>query len=265
MAADGTFTCYIGEDDRETIASHVCAFSIARRTKSKIKFHYINHRDMRKRGLFQRPWLIDGPTGQYQDLLDGRPFSTQFSHTRFLVPELNKFQGWALFMDCDMIFQSDVKKLFSMINGFKAIMCVQHKHVVDQKIGKMDDRQQLNYHRKNWSSFVLWNCEHPMNAKLNKEKINYMKGSDLHAFSWLKDEHIGELPFSYNYISGVTPAVALHGNKPKEIDVIHYTEGGPWFPNCRHVPYADKWDEEYRLWVDAGSPTYDAVTIEAAI
>lgn len=265
MATNEAFNVFVGYDDRESIASDVCAFSIAKRTKSKVKFHYIKHRDLRKRGLFQRPWLIDGPTGQYRDLLDDRPFSTQFSHTRFLVPELNRFMGWALFMDSDMIFQSDIKKLFDMRDQKKAVMCVKHNHSVDQKIAKMDDRQQLNYHRKNWSSFTLWNCSHPMNAKINKEKINYMKGSDLHAFSWLKEEDIGSLPFSYNYISGVSPSAILMKGYDLNIECIHYTEGGPWFPNCRHVPLADKWDEEYRAWMDAGSPNYDGVTIEAAL
>jgi len=234
----------------------------------------LKHRELRKAGLFQRPWLIEGSTGQYRDLLDGRPFSTQFSHTRFLIPELMKYNGTALFMDCDMIFLSDIKKLFNSMDQSKAVMCVKHNHVVQGQIQKMDDRPQLNYFRKNWSSFVMWNCSHPRNKQLTREKVNYMRGAELHAFVWLKEDDIGSIPYTYNFISGVSPQiytdeaklisskVPFDGAKQEKIDVIHYTEGGPWFDNCRHVPYADLWDEEYRMWVEAGSPTYDGIVVE---
>ena len=29
--------------------------------------------------------------------------STDFSFTRFLVPQLMNFDGWAIFMDCDIV------------------------------------------------------------------------------------------------------------------------------------------------------------------
>lgn len=176
-------------------------------------------------------------------MVDGRPFSTEFSHTRFLVPALNNFKGWALFADADMLFLSDISELFKLTKNKYAVMVVQHNQLVKENQPKMDGRLQLNYFRKNWSSFVLWNCEHPANKKLTKEYISFAKGSDLHSFSWLKDEEIGSLPFTYNYISGVSPKMPPEsGGRP---DVIHYTEGGPWFPEYRNCPYSDLWLEEY--------------------
>ena len=141
---------------------------------------------MRRLGYFFRPWLIDGPTGEFQDLIDGKGFSTEFSHTRFLIPELMGFNGWALFMDADMIFLSDINKLFELRDDRYAVMCVKHNHIPSEEI-KMDGRVQQRYHRKNWSSFVLWNCGHPSNKILTKERINYMPGKDMHTFSWLDD------------------------------------------------------------------------------
>ena len=38
--------------------------------------------------------------------------STAFSFTRFLIPHLMNYQGWALFMDCDMLCRSDIKALW---------------------------------------------------------------------------------------------------------------------------------------------------------
>lgn len=149
-------------------------------------------------------------------------------------------------MDSDMIFLSDIDKLLPFLDETKAVMCVKHQQVVKPGSVKMDGREQQSYHRKNWSSFVIWNCAHPMNKQLTSDRVNTMKGSDLHAFSWLPDSLIGELPITYNYISGVSPKLPPEsGYRP---DVVHYTEGGPWFENCRDVPYAAMWMEAYEEW-----------------
>lgn len=242
MSTSKTLHVFIGYDGREAICTDVAAYSIRHRTSADIKFHFLKHRDLRKAGYFARPWLVDGATGEFLDLIDSRKFSTEFSHTRFLVPELMGFKGWALFMDADMIFLSDIENLFSFCDDKFAAMCVKHNHIPTEKI-KMDGREQLKYFRKNWSSFVLWNCSHPANRGLTKERVNFMKGSDLHSFSWLTDNLIGALPFSYNYISGVSPKMPPEsGGRP---DVIHFTDGGPWFSECQDVPYAGMWVDEY--------------------
>lgn len=176
------------------------------------------------------------------DLIDSKKFSTEFSHTRFLVPSLMDYNGWALFIDADMLFLCDVEKLFALCDDRFAAMVVKHNHFPVDGF-KMDGREQLRYHRKNWSSFVLWNCGHEANKELTKERVNFMTGRDLHAFSWLEDSLIGALPYSYNYISGVSPKLPPErGGRP---DVVHYTDGGPWFENCKDVPYAEWWVEEY--------------------
>ena len=234
---------FIGHDGREAVASEVAAHSIVNRTDSDVRIIFLKHRELRKDGYFARPWLVDGPTGNFSDLIDGRPFSTEFSHTRFLVPALMGYKGWALFLDADMIFLSDVEDLFKLCNNKYAAMVVKHNHVVKSGSIKMDNREQLAYNRKNWSSFVLWNCGHPANKTLTPEKVNFMKGSDLHNFTWLTDSQIGSLPFTYNYISGVSPPLTEAKNHLP--DVIHYTEGGPWFENCQDVPYAKLWLDEY--------------------
>lgn len=245
MATDTILPIYIGWDSREAVCSDVAAHSIKKRTNENVQFHFLKHRELRKAGKFARPWLVEGPTGDFMDMIDGRPFSTEFSHTRFLVPMLMNFNGWALFMDSDMIFLSDIKKLFALCDDKYAVMCVKHNHIPDNKL-KMDGREQLRYHRKNWSSFVLWNCGHEANKALTEEKVNFMKGGDLHAFSWLSNSQIGELPIGYNYISGTSAKLPPErGGMPY---VIHYTEGGPWFEKCRDVPYAGLWTDEYEDW-----------------
>lgn len=250
MATDRALHCFIGYDSREAVCSDVAAHSILKRTKSPVSINYLKHRELRKAGLFVRPWQVDATTGNWRDQIDGKPFSTEFSHTRFLVPKLMEYRGWALFFDADMIFLSDIEKLFALRDESKAVMVVKHQQHVVKEYTKMDGREQLRYHRKNWSSFILWNCGHPLNRQITPEKVSFMPGLDLHTFSWLPDSAIGELPFGYNYISGVSPKLpAEAGNRP---DVIHYTDGGPWFESCRDVPFSQFWMNEYSDWQNTG-------------
>lgn len=237
------FQVFVGWDSREQVASEVAAHSIRKRTHSPVNIQFLKHRELREKGLFRRKWSLDADTGNFRDDNDGKPFSTEFSHTRFLVPSLMNFKGWALFIDADMIFLSDIAKLFALSDDRFAAMCVKHKHDVTHDAVKMDDRPQHSYYRKNWSSFVLWNCSHPANQVLTKEYVNYATGTDLHSFSWLHEALIGSLPITYNYISGVSPKLPPEaGGRPS---VVHYTDGGPWFENCRDVPYAQYWLDEY--------------------
>lgn len=228
---------YIGWDAREDVAYKVCKHSILRRTRIDANVMALKHTELREQGVFRRPWLTEATTGQRIDLIDGRPFSTEFSHTRFLVPYMNDYKGWSLFMDCDMIFQSNIRDLFAKADDKYAVMVVKHTHKPTEK-KKMDGQVQTQYYRKNWSSFILWNCAHPANKYLTPERVSFMLGSDLHAFDWLEEKDIGHLGFEYNWIEGVSPAIS-------EPAVIHYTLGGPWFESCQDVMYADKWMEEY--------------------
>lgn len=242
MESNRVLSIYIGYDSREAVCSDVLKHSISKRTNSPLKIEYLKHRDLRAKGLFKRKWSVDALTGEWIDDNDTKKFSTEFSHTRFLVPALMEYKGWALFCDSDMIFLSDIQKLFNHADDKYALMCVKHQHKPKPGAVKMDGRQQLSYNRKNWSSFVLFNCSHPSNKKLTPAEVGFMTGGDLHAFTWLKDYEIGELPFDYNYIPGVSPRRGMTDGMPA---VIHYTDGGPWFEECQDVAYAGTWLEEY--------------------
>ena len=54
------------------------------------------------------------------------------------------FKGWALFIDCDIVFLEDVNNLFSLADDRYAVMCV--KHEFNPKPGlKMDGQGQTVY------------------------------------------------------------------------------------------------------------------------
>lgn len=237
---------YIGWDSREDVAYQVCRHSIFRKAKGvEINVKPLKHKELRKQGVFYRPWLTHPYDGNRYDMVDLKPFSTEFSHTRFLVPHLNNYKGWALFLDCDMVFTANIKKIFDLTDNKYACMVVKHRQNPTEEI-KMDGEPQSKYYRKNWSSFVLWNCEHPKNKNVTVEYVNKTSGADLHAFTWLHDNDIGVLPPQYNWIEGLSPKLSERADwRP---DVIHYTLGGPWFPDCQDVAYAELWTDEYERW-----------------
>ena len=214
---------FVGWDSREDIAYQVCKHSIVSRQPDATVIP-LKQNDLRASNLYWRD-------------LD-KLASTEFTFTRFLIPELMNFKGWALFMDCDMILTTDIKELFDQADDKYAVMCVQHDYTPREGV-KMDGQQQTVYPRKNWSSVMLINCGHPSNRALNKELVNdpNVTGAYLHRFSWLKDEEIGELDHTWNYLVGVYSDI----NKPK---LIHYTEGGPWFENYRTCEFHQEWKNE---------------------
>jgi len=218
---------YVGWDSREDIAYQVCEHSILRRTyKEFTKVIPLKQPDLRERKLYWRD-------------LD-KLASTEFTFTRFLVPYLNDYTGIAVFCDSDMVFLTDAAELFR--NGFndpdKAVWVVKHDYNPPEGV-KMDGQLQLPYPRKNWSSFIVWNCSHPKNAQLDLNTINSASGSFLHRFEWLEDKDIGELSPEWNWLVG-------HYKEPVDgtPKVLHYTEGGPWFENMRHCEYNYVWKRE---------------------
>lgn len=250
---------FIGYDQREKTAYDVCKKSIEHGTHNKVSIIPLCHKQLRRQNWFCRPWMTNAYNGNMTDLIDGKPFSTEFSHTRFLVPALMKYKGWALFMDSDMVFDSNIKELFALCDDKYAVMCVKHNHKPDDGL-KMDGVPQTQYYRKNWSSFILFNCGHHANKRLTPELVNTKSGGWLHSFSWLEDLHIGDIPKTYNWIESVSPANVI----PK---VIHYTDGGPWFDGYKDVAHADVWWKYYKRWLDAGEyePIKETVNVDYGV
>jgi len=217
-------SCFIGYDSKEDIAYRVCKHSLNKRSSIKIKIYSLKLDELIAKKMYFR--TID-PLA-----------STQFTYSRFLVPALMNFKGWALFCDCDFIFLEDISKLLNGIDYSKAVYCVQHNYTPKEK-HKMDGQKQTIYPRKNWSSFILFNCEHPKNKVLTPELVNKETGAFLHQFKWLDNDEIGSLDERWNWLEGWTSA----SNKEKPY-AIHYTRGGPWFSEWQDVEFAKEWLDE---------------------
>jgi lipopolysaccharide biosynthesis glycosyltransferase len=214
---------FIGYDHREAIAYHVCANSIIRQSSKPISLVPLALRNLQ----------------DYEEKhTDG---SNQFIYSRFLVPHLMEYKGWAIFMDGDMLVRDDIVKLWEMRDDTKAVQVVKHNYktkLSEKYLGSKNE----DYPRKNWSSVILWNCGHPANAAVTPEFVQNATGSQVHRFTWLTDDLIGELPIEWNWLPDEFGANL-------DAKLIHYTLGTPCFHDFATTPMADEWHRE-RIYVD---------------
>lgn len=210
---------YVGYDPREGAAYHVFSQSV------------LNHAT---EPFCVIPLALPLLKGYTETHTDG---SNAFIYSRFLVPHMQGYQGWAIFCDGDMLCREDIAKLWAMRDESKAVMVVKHNYSSKHNtkyIGTGLETINASYPRKNWSSVMLWNCGHPSNQVLTPEYVMAATGRKLHRFEHLKDEEIGELPIEWNWL-----AVEFEPNPDAKL--VHYTLGVPSMPHYKESDHADEW------------------------
>lgn len=224
---------YLGFDAREEVAWQVARSSLRRRATIPVETIPVDRGRLEKSGLFFRRFEKRGHV--LWDIPSDAPMSTEFANARFMVPLLAQ-SGWVAFLDCDVLVLTDIAELFSLADNRYAVMCVKHG---EEKWGetKMDNQPQTQYPCKNWSSVMLFNCDHPANNRLTVRDVQERPGRDLHRFFWLEPDEIGSLPAEWNWLVGVQP-------KPKEPKIAHYTLGGPWIYGWIYTEHDDLWLSE---------------------
>lgn len=216
LAQPPVLDIFIGYDRQEVVAYHVLAQSLLERSSRPVRLTPVNLGNLG--GLFAR----DAVATQ----------STEFSFSRFLTPYLSGYDGWSLFMDCDMLARADVAELFALADDRYAVMVAQHDYVPRDEV-KFLDHVQTRYAKKNWSSVMLLN-----NARcraLTPDYVNTASGLQLHQFHWLESEdQIGALPLEWNWLVG-------EYDFSPDAKIAHFTRGGPYFEAYANCDYADEW------------------------
>ena len=233
---------FIGYDSREDMAYKVAAHSVKRHCSVPCVVTPLKIDSLKAAGKYWRTHRVEGQ--QRIDMADGKPFSTDFSFSRFLVPHLAQRHGVqerVVFVDCDFLFLHDIQKLMETTDPEVAVSVVKHQFRPSETI-KMDGQVQQQYQRKLWSSLMVLNPLHPDCRKLDLEAVNTQKGSWLHGFEWT--DSIGEIDETWNWLPKHSPTTRYSYEAPK---AIHYTDGGPWFPAYKDVPYAAQWNAERAL------------------
>lgn len=213
---------FIGYDAAETVAFHVLAHSIHRHASQPVAVTPVMLSQLGS--VFTRERI---------------PMqSTDFAFSRFLVPHLAGHEGWAVFMDCDMLMRTDIARLWELRDDRYAVQVVKHDHQPKEDV-KFLGAVQTKYEKKNWSSVMLMNCARC--TALTPEFVNTATGLQLHQFKWLGDDGlIGALPAAWNHLVG-------HDAHRDDAALVHYTTGGPWFQEYRDCDYADEWFRERDL------------------
>lgn len=229
---------FIGYDHRERAATNVLIDSIYQNSSKPVSITPLLTEQLRSLNLY---WRKKDPKQ-----------STDFSFTRFLVPHLMNYKGYAIFLDCDFLCFTDISDLWGKRDSKFAIQCVKHNHVPTENTKFLGEPQTI-YPKKNWSSLMIFNCSKC--KKLSPEYVNSASGLDLHRFNWLEDESlIGKLDNSWNYLVEPIPDVTDINEDNISIKLAHWTLGGPWFKDQRTMGgiLAAKWfsarDGAMKLW-----------------
>jgi len=212
---------FIGYDNKERVAYNVLSHSIIQNSTKPVAITPIALNNLKDDFVRERNSLS----------------STEFSFSRFMIPHLMNYQGWALFMDCDMLMFEDVSELWRMRDDSKAIQVCKHDYTPKEKT-KFLGQVQTAYPKKNWSSFMLMNCKKC--TTLTPDYVNKASGLELHQFKWLESEDlIGELPLEWNWLVG-------EYEHKDDVKNVHYTEGGPWFKEYKDCDYSQDWFYNYK-------------------
>ena len=207
---------FIGYDSKEKVAYNVLSHSIIQNSTKPVAITPIALNHLRDDFVRERNALS----------------STEFSFSRFMIPYLMNYQGWALFMDCDMLMFEDVSKLWRMRDDSKAIQVCKHNYTPKED-KKFLGQVQTKYEKKNWSSFMLMNCRKC--TTLTPDYVNKASGLELHQFKWLEGDHlIGNLPLEWNWLVG-------EYEHKDDVNNVHYTKGGPWFEEYARCDYSQDW------------------------
>jgi hypothetical protein len=197
----GQLRIFIGFDERQPVSYNVLQHSIVARASRPVAITplVLSTLPITRRGL------------------------TPFTFSRFLVPWLCGYRGWALFLDLDMLVLGDIAELFGYAQKGKAVIVCKEQQ------------------RFEWASAMLFDCGHPANAVLTPEFVqDEARCKAPHSINWFSDESlIGSFPAEWNHCVGY--------NAPRPgAKLAHYTQGIPAFPEIRGCEYSDEWWSEFR-------------------
>lgn len=174
----------------------------------------------------------------------GQPEGTNaFTFRRFLVPWIQKWTGWALFVDgADMLFRADPCELLGYADPYKAVLVVKHDYKTQHPrkyVGAAMEADNVDYERKQWAACMLINCSHFAWRGITPEFVAKADAMDLLQLRFIPDDRIGELPIEWNWLADE------HGENPRA-NLLHFTAGIPIFPAHAGAPMASEWSESLR-------------------
>lgn len=201
-----TLRVFIGADERQPIAFNVAQHSIYQKASQPVAVTRLvqDTLPVKRRGL------------------------TSFTYTRYLVPWLCNYQGWALFMDADTLVRDDISKVFDCIPEMQRHHPV---YVVPHDTVTMPHGKQVSVMFER-NAVMLFNnaaCSNLTPEFIEKQTPNKLD-------TWASS--IGHLPKEWNHLVGY--------DKPNPAAAIaHFTMGIPCFPKTQDDEFAGEWQEAH--------------------
>lgn len=214
---------FVGTDRSQLLAVAVLEFSIKRHTNHPVRV---------------APLLgLDLP--EPKDIRNGS--RTNFSFTRFAIPELKDYEGLALYLDADMLVFQDIEEIWRFPMGDAKVLI---QASVDE--GAHVSKLGAPAERKKQCSVMLMDC-----GRLDWRAAGIISGLDgrysydqlMSQLCILDDKDIAyELPFRWNSLEHYDETTCL----------IHYTDmqTQPWVDANNRNGYL--WMREVRLMLDSG-------------
>lgn len=161
-----------------------------------------------------------------------------FTRSRFLVPHLCGYSGWAIFADgADMMARADLAELWAFKSiAQKSIWCVKHEYKTQHArkyIGTEMEANNDHYDRKNWASLFLIDCGSPLAQTLTPERVESDSLLELLQLQCFQQD-IGSLPLEWNWLIG-------EYKKNESAKIAHYTLGIPGFRHYADADFAAEW------------------------
>ncbi len=189
---------FIGTDHRQHIAYTVLQHSIATRASKPVAV---------------TPLLLPQLPIQRRGLTD-------FTFSRYLVPYLCDYQGWALFLDGDFLCLTDIYKILEQADERYAVQVVK-------------SRMQFE-----WASMMLFNC-----AACQALTPEFIEKGEPQKLDW---GPVGTLTADWNHLVGY--------DQPRDdAKLVHYTQGIPAFLEMKGTEYYDHWHAELGQCLDSCS------------
>ena len=185
-----TFRIFIGYDKRQPLAYQVCRHSIERRASRTVKI---------------QPLMMDWMPVKRRGLTD-------FTFSRYCVPYLCGYHGFALFIDPDIIVLDDIIKILDHYDQRNAVSVVKSPMRFD------------------WPSVMLFN-----NAICDNLTLELIETGSPQKLEWA--DNIGELPKEWNHLVG-------YDQPNPDAKLVHFTKGIPCWPETNHGEYAQAWCDE---------------------
>jgi hypothetical protein len=155
-----------------------------------------------------------------------RPYAnqnTEFTYSRFMIPYLENYEGFSMFVDDDLFFTETPLRMFYYMRPEDAVACIQYRQY-DHVKTKFNGAVNIDYPCKLWSSMMFFNNGHEDCKKLTPEVVNTWTGAQLHQFTWT--DKISKIPEKYIFTEGYDDPV-----EKWHYSGIHFTRGGPWIDN----------------------------------